>query len=65
MIDLHDAESEMIRGGALVDLTLPGISIPVITQVGTGIALGLLEGTATNLSGNNADLMNTLATLKF
>ena len=64
MIELHDAESEMIRGGSLVNLTMPGINIPVLTQVGTGLALGLLEGTATNVSGNNADLLSVLASLK-
>lgn len=64
MIYLHDGESELIRGGALVDLTLPGINIPVLTQVGTGISLGLLEGTATNTSMNTADLASILASLK-
>jgi hypothetical protein len=65
MIYLQDSESELIRGGSLVNLTLPGINIPVLTQVGTGVALGLLEGTASNTSVNDAALASLLASFKF
>jgi hypothetical protein len=65
MIFLQDSDSELIRGGALVNLALPGINIPVLTQVGAGVALGLLEGTATNTTMSNADLASLVASFKF
>jgi hypothetical protein len=65
MIPLHDCEAEHIRGGALINLTLPGIAIPVITGVGTGVSLTTLsEGSsATSTVANNAALTNLLASV--
>lgn len=65
MIYLQDSESELVRGGALVNLVMPGINIPVLTQVGAGVALGLLEGTATNSTLSQADLASLVASFKF
>ena len=65
MIYLQDSESELIRGGALVNLVMPGINIPVLTQVGAGVALGLLEGTATNSTLSAADVNSLVASFKF
>jgi hypothetical protein len=63
---MHDSESEQIRGGALINLNLPGINIPVITSVASGLALTTLSdgGMATNTSSNEALLASLLASFK-
>ncbi len=64
---MHDNESEEIRGGALVNLTLPGINIPVITSIASGLALTTLSdgGAAFNSSSNDALIASVLASFKF
>jgi hypothetical protein len=56
---LNDHECEALSGGGY-SLVLPNIGLNVITPLNLGVALGLLEGTASVDQGNMTNLNNLL-----